>query len=67
MPRKHSFCKHAGNFHLGPSPITGSICANANQGALPEENFTTAELTLSLQAPNVRVSGRVKAPISSVK
>ena len=55
MPRKRSLCKHAGNFHLVPSSITGSICGNANQGALPEENFTTAELTLSLQALNVRV------------
>lgn len=67
MPQKRSFCKHADNFHLAPSSIRGSVCGNANQGALPEENFTMAEVTLSLQAPNLCVSRRVKAPISSVK
>lgn len=39
MPRKRSFCKHAGNSHLAPSCITGSACGNANQGGFASRKF----------------------------
>lgn len=56
MPRKLWLFKHTGNSHLVTSSIMGSSGGKAKQGVLPEDNFSSAEVTLWPQNPNVSKS-----------
>jgi len=56
MPRKLWLFKHTGNSHLVTSSIMGSSGGKAKQGVLPEDDFSSAEVTLWPQNPNVSKS-----------